>query len=227
MSEVEKDTKEKLTQKKMQYEAMSAIFLFGGAFSSIIAFPLFILFVIGLLTDDGTHLVENLKWILGSGVASLICISMIRAGWSFYTGKQYPRSVAASYLGIGALLLLIAISASFNGDTRSSGSSLAAIPFMLILGLAMMKKGGDLMFSLQNTTMTAQQRHLEAGISNSIPAPIAQVNEYAELLPEPGQTSQVSGHVLRDKMLLFATAIALCALCVALIAGLVWLTLDW
>lgn len=227
MSETEKSPEEKLRQKKMQYEAMSAIFLFGGIFSGIVAFPLFILFVIGFLTDDGTHLSENLIWILGSGVASLICVSMIRAGWSFYTGKKYPRSVAVSYLGIGALLLLIAISATFNRDANYSGNDVAAIPFMLILGLAMIKKGGQLLLSLRETTTSPRQILPESSISNSVPAPIAQVNEYVELLPEPNASSKVSDHVLWDKMLLFATAIAACAFCVALIAGIVWLTLDW
>lgn len=227
MNETSKSPEEKLKQKKMQYEMLSAVFLFGGALFSLISFPLLILFTFGLLTDDGTHISENLKWMIGSGVASLVCVSMIRAGWSFYTGKQYPLSVAFSYLGIGFLLLLIALFSVFENDADYSGNQLAAIPFMLILGIAMMKKGGQMLFAVQKETVTLNEMAPEPGATHSVPDPLAQVSELAARLPEPSTMPQKSARVARDKMLLFAAAIALCALCVALIAGLAWLTRDW
>ena len=227
MTDSDLQPKAQRQQKKMQYDMMSAIFLYGGGISALISFPLFLLFVLDTVTDDGTHLFENLKWLLGAGLASAVCISMIQAGQSFYTGEKRPRSVAISYLGLGALSLMAAAFAFFSPAPDISRNAIVAIPFMLVLGVAMVTKGWLMLFAI-HIPLGGQS----AVVDTSAPTfaaqqPLAQIEKIMSTLPEPVAAQMPSRLIARDQLLLFATANGICVLSVVAIFALAWLTRDW
>jgi len=226
VDKTEKSSQQKREKEKARYEAAAAIFFYGGLLFSSFPIAFFVWFFIRLLNDGDTFLYQNLVWLLGSGVAILICVNMIRAGLSFYTGRQYYGSVALSYLSVGFLLLIMALFPVFSNGANYSLGQLAATPILLIFGLGMIKKGGHLLLSLRVKTTPKQGIQLKSVASNPIFAPIAQINKVANLLPQPMNTSQQSSYILWDKLLLVVKVIASYALAIGftlLILSLFWL----